>query len=270
MLTPITNPLAMARLTIGKIIADKPYYTNTSLTLVSLTVGKAKIQVTVTGWSPSLSRRQMTTRFEIAPRDGSTHEEIVSLVLCALQPQLDIQTNRQRMAKGLGLRVDTHKELDVTKLLIDRATAHLLASKAQDPGKFIAWHRRNVRLNGTTRAEAPADGHREIPLITIDTPEDSPAPILSCDLKIGRHNGTPTTLSNTHVSIQAPLPETLIAAAIGKRFGDIVDSGIDALDQRIITAAYVKDGHTHIDFEADYITVKEARTITPFDLFMRK
>lgn len=243
-----------------------PSFSNVSVTPQSVHNGTATLRVTVTGWSASLHRRQMILYTEVALKGDDT-DDIMWLAKSRLRKLIEIQQTRHRMALAHHLDPVRHAALDVTKVIVDRATANLLAMRAQEPGRLVAWHRRNVSENGTEREVYTTDSYRNVPRIIISTPDDAHAPILGVEIDLTRGNGTKANIVDNRLAIDIILPETLIAAAPGQRVGDIVDTGVPSIDNRTILDSYRHLDTVVLRLVPDRIPIKEARKITPLGLF---
>jgi hypothetical protein len=191
------------------------------------------IRFTVNAWGPTLHRRMLhwTTRLDPGPNPGIATPDITDDEAVGLAAALEAYVPTQAAlaawaaAEGIDEPMDAPAGAsfgDVCHLHIDRRLADLMIANRGAQGAVV----------------------RILDLLECMTDE------LSDDLQAGASFedgvttlwmdeilGTRCRLDGDAVQIDADLPDTLIDAAVGRRLGDVVATGIASIDDAIITEA---------------------------------
>lgn len=175
----------------------------------------------------------------------------------ALASRLALQRQRHRLATGHGLGDYDGERLSAGHFAIDASAARLLAGHGASLATAVHWHRLNATDDGATRTvHARGTSNAAITQIAIGTDPDDGAAVLFAETPIGRPGGPAAALCNRMVIIDARIPETALTAAIGHRLGDIVETGIDHLDTRVI-----EDARLHRDRQSRLTLARDRTTI---------
>ena len=210
-------------------------------------------------WTVSLSRRRMVQiEFDITRslvRNRTGHRALALTVTKSLR---EVQSRRHSVATAHGMQPTQFSALDADLLLIDRLNALLPSERRLGLREMVKRHRTVSIDDGDEDMSscwlaALAAGHSTI---TISLRSGDPAPIMETETPIG--DGSTASLNGNVVSVASPLPETLLTASIGRRLGELVATGIPALDERRIIDAGVDCGVTSITLQPDLITIGEA------------
>lgn len=249
---------ATARASLGR----NPAFTRTHVHRLRETAGRSEINVSTTLWTASLSRRAVvfTLHFEPSLLHGAASDE--RLVLDLLAPHDAVQTRRHKAAIAHGLDTVEATALDPDAVLIDRATAQMLAGRGVDLVEEVAWHRRNAFDAGDQDAVecTSLSTHGTLPVTTITLDQPGIRPVMRLRLPIGPAGRPSAYLHGATLSVNATLPGTILVAAAGRRLGEILTSGVPALDARRVSSAEANGSRSIFELEVDNITIGEART----------
>lgn len=254
-------------LAVDRLLYHTPGHTAARVTIGKDENGIATINAIATGWSSSLSRRPLITEHRIGIQDWES-DDAPALAAAALGRRLATARWRQALATTHGLRVEHGAALDATLLLIDRATAAILAERGVDPLAAARWHRRSTAETGVEDRVRSVGDYRSIGPTTITLANGETVPTLSIDIDITGSGGTVAGIRDNVVGIAAAIPDTLLAAAIGRPLGALVATRIPHLDARTVvhTSQGSPDGCAVLTLAPDRITVGEAQAITPLPL----
>lgn len=178
----------------------------------------------------------------------------------ALASRLALQRQRHRLATAHGLGDYDDERLSAGHFAIDASAARLLAGHGASLATAIHWHRLNATDDGASRTvTARGTSNVAITQIAIGTDPDDGDAVLFAETQIGRPGGPAAALYNRTVLVDARIPETALTAAIGRRLGDVVETGVDHLDERVIEDARLhRDRQSRFTLARDRITVAAA------------
>lgn len=225
-------------------------------------MGLLKVQIRLTGWSPSLNLMQMVWKPTVFMDHDATKQG--DLLLERLSHRMDIQ--RQRFAEGLSLGTaapfdiarddDGREQTKWGHILVDRALAGMIEGRrAGDFDREVSdavWD-----LHQSDQGEF--DGTETI--LSGECTNDDCEPIGSRMLK-GRelrqdHEIAPGFVFDGAVlRIPGGLPETVLAAAVGQRLGGLVEVPTSIADRKIIGASEM-EGRVGIHIESDLVPAAE-------------
>jgi hypothetical protein len=151
-----------------------------------------------------------------------------SLMQTLLGPTIRLQEDRWLLARMLGLVVgDRIADLPSDDMMVDRTMAGMLHAKGIDIRRAAAL----------VDIEEPVVGD-ELPLVMAGVNLDEPLcvrqigtslPVIGGWIRIGR-----ACYDGTVIQLNGPVPDTIMAAAAGRRLGDVVRTGIASIDDRRI------------------------------------
>lgn len=254
-------------LAVRRLLLDTPGHTATRITIGKDQNGIVTITAIATGWSTSLSRRPLTTEHCIGIQDREG-DEAPARAAAALAHRLATARRRHALATAHGLRAEHGSALDPALLLIDRATATMLAELGVDPAAAVLWHRRRTTETGVEDVVRSNGRYHSTGVTTIALGPDDTLPTLSVEMLIARPGSPVAILRDNDLSIATTIPETLLAAAVGRPLGALVETRIPTLDARIVTQAVaaIPGLGPILTLAPDRITVGEAQAITPLPL----
>lgn len=162
-----------------------------------------------------------------------------------VQSLLDTQAHRYRIALANGLGNYEGEQLSANHFVIDKSAALLLAEARINPGDLVLWHRKNsIDHHDKLFVHSAIMYSNSIPHVAVGLSPDYDAPALIPTITIDSQTGLKAHLSGRQFVVQTLIPETVLTASIGKPLGDIIATGIDHLDARIIEDANGRDAHT--------------------------
>lgn len=207
---------------------------------VTVEVESGRIRIGYTTWSPALTRQayeaetelhDVADRLDFLQDDPPPLSGAVDLMRYVIHDLPSIQKRRHAFACGLGL-VDgaRRRHLGPQRVRIDRTMLRMLDDAGVDApalaARILAGH------------ELPTD---DIDLHRIWLKFGEPSvrilfdevegPVVAATFQVGRG-----IYEGSHLVVPESIPDTLAAAAAGRRLGDIVSTGVPALDERRIVS----------------------------------
>lgn len=216
-----------------------------------------RITMEIDQWTVSLVRRigvpipLFALRSEV--RDSARHHLVT---LSRTERLRSVQLRRHRVAMAHGLSLTGEPELDALSVQVDRTTALLLWSAGTDLPGLVLLHRRTAQDNGDedeTGCGAPSPLRQDVYSSTRLRETDT-TPILIYEQPI-RGAKLKSELRHDVFAVEASLPDTILAAAPGRRLGEMVATSIPTLDRRRIVQAQQSDGSISFTLEPDLITI---------------
>lgn len=221
------------------------------------------ITLAIEQWSVSLIRRVevpvtlLAARSEV--RDRARHRFVA---FSRTERLRTVQHRRHRVAMTHGLPLAGKAELDALRVQIDRTTAIMLLSDDIDLAGLVSSHRRSAQdgsYEDETMCPVAPPRHR----CSIRLREADAAPILIYELPLPGAT-LKCELRHDVFATEATLPDTILTAALGRRLGELVATGVPTLDRRRIVSADQGDGSVSFTLEPDLITISEAmRSFAP-------
>jgi hypothetical protein len=189
-------------------------------------------------WSISLARQTFEDEFSIefaedlvlpGPEGLDWRADALQIVKGALGGHSDLVKQRHAAAQMLGLmRIDGYEDLPSHRFMIDRELLAMLDAAGCDV------RRAGARINGECPASLPTYWFDDIQIDHGDRQyfirlDGVATPVIWAFKSIGN-----CTYSGNSLGVPIKIPETASAAAVGRRLGEIAQTGIPSIDRRPI------------------------------------
>lgn len=243
-------PLLSAKPGIARITPHAPSY-GTHIT---------NFKLRATAWTAAMTRERVEWVFSAYNSKLLNNIDPMPEILEELSLRIQLQEQRTALATAHGLHNYEDERLSPAHFTIDRSLATILAERSICAGSLVSWHRTNSADQAVTRSvHSIADYGRTIEQVAVGTHPTTNEAILAPIVKLTGKSDVTATLYDRNVTIGAAMPDTAVIAAIGRPLGDIVATGHDHIDSRIIEYAEAsQSGSCIFTLVPDRISVLEA------------
>ena len=165
-----------------------------------------------------------------------TMASAVRVVEKILGPTLKVQIDRWALAREQGLvRDGSPSNLPYDRMVIDRTLVSILGKDMGRLREAAMFLNRNRDFQvGDELPNVPMGANKELMVFSRQIATN--LPVVGSWIPLCK---SPTIcFDGTYVALDGPIPEVMIAAALGRRLGDLIGTSISSLDERIINGVH--------------------------------